>query len=235
MREKVVIKGDSKKVIYTQEHWKLLFDLRNKAKKIMKILEENGIKCLVHGSIARGDVHKKSDIDILIPYPIPSYRVEIIIEEMNMTIVSKRLMQATPLHVMKAQIELQDNIILTFPLFEMRKLEREFYKFGGEADLQDLMNNVRKPGVSKKLLLIEPIEEGHIESPVIGREEYVSEKIGVSIDIVKERVRVLTRRDKIGRTGVYFNYILAPDENFEEAFKRILDREPAIRRRLFRI
>ncbi|MEM1549289.1 MAG: nucleotidyltransferase domain-containing protein [Candidatus Methanomethylicia archaeon] len=235
MREKVIIKGDIRKVVYNQEQWILFSNLRSRAIKIMETLENNGLKCVVHGSIARGDVHKKSDIDILIPYPIPSYKLEIIIEENNLTVLNRKLVQATPSHVMKAHIELQDNIVLTFPMMEMRRLEREFYKFGGEADLEDLINNIRKPGVSKKLLLIEPIEEGHIESPVIGREEYVAEKVGVSIDIIKERERVLLRRDKIGRTGVYFKYALKPDETFEDIFKKILDRNPAIRRRSFRI
>ncbi|MCC6017826.1 MAG: nucleotidyltransferase domain-containing protein [archaeon YNP-LCB-003-016] len=231
MRRKVITKGDAKKVVYDQDHWSLFYSLRSKAREIMEALKKMGIDCVVHGSLARGDVHKDSDIDIFIPYPIPSYLVEIALDKIGAKIYGKELVQATPNHVMKAHIELSDNIIITFPLMNMRRLEREFYKFGGEVDLDDIINNRRKPGVTKSLLLIEPTEDGHIESPIIGREEYVAKILGVSIDIVKERERILMRRDEIGRTGVYFKYILSPAENFEEVFKNMLDRNPALRRR----
>ncbi|MCX8169241.1 MAG: nucleotidyltransferase domain-containing protein [Candidatus Methanomethylicia archaeon] len=231
MREKVVIKGDSREVVYSQEHWKLFHNLREKTRRIMEVLAVNGINCIVHGSIARGDVHRNSDIDILIPYTISSYKVELAIESLKLDVLSREITQATPLHVVKAHFKFVDNIIITFPMMEMRKLEREFYRFGGEADLNDIIDGRRKPGVSKKLLLIEPTEFGHIETPIVGREEYVAKVLGVSIDIVKERERVLIRRDEIGRTGVYLKYVLAPNENFEEVFKRILDRDPAIKRR----
>jgi predicted nucleotidyltransferase len=231
MRRKIITKGDSKRVVYDQDHWNLFYSLRSKAREIMEALKKVGIDCVVHGSLARGDVHKDSDIDIFIPYPIPSYLVEIALDKISVKIYSKELVQATPNHVMKAHIELGDNIIITFPLMNMRRLEREFYKFGGEVDLNDIINNRRRPGVTKSLLLIEPTEDGHIESPILGREEYVAKVLGVSIDIVKERERILMRRDEIGRTGVYFKYVLAPNENFEEIFKNLLDRNPALRRR----
>ncbi|MCS7366807.1 MAG: nucleotidyltransferase domain-containing protein [archaeon YNP-WB-062] len=231
MRRKVITKGDAKKVVYDQNHWSLFYSLRSKAREIMEALKKMGIDCVVHGSLARGDVHKDSDIDIFIPYPIPSYLVEITLDKIGVKIYGKELVQATPNHVMKAHIELGDNIIITFPLMNMRRLEREFYKFGGEVDLNDIINNRRKPGVTKSLLLIEPTEDGHIESPIVGREEYVAKILDVSIDIVKERERILMRRDEIGRTGVYFKYILSSTENFEEVFKNMLDRNPALRRR----
>jgi len=64
------------------------------------------------------------------------------------------------------------------------------------------------------------------------KEAEVDEKLGVSVDIVKERVYVLTRRDESGRTGVYLKRRLAPHESFEEVLRRLRDEDPAIRKLL---
>ena len=55
--------------------------------------------------------------------------------------------------------------------------------------------------------------------------------LGVSLNTVLDRVRALLRRDKIGRTGVFIEKVLAPDETFEQAMKKIADKNPAVRRR----
>jgi predicted nucleotidyltransferase len=86
--------------------------------------------------------------------------------------------------------------------------------------------------VDKRLFLIEPIQEGHIETPVIGNEIVVAKKVGVSLKIVKERVKILMRRDEVGRTGVYLKRQLAPEETFESVLKHISDRDPVVRRRV---
>ena len=87
-------------------------------------------------------------------------------------------------------------------------------------------------GVDKRLILIEPTKEGHIESPVIGNEIITARKVGVSKKIVQERLKVLIRRDEVGRTGVYLKRQLAPDDTFEALLKRISDRDPVVRRRV---
>jgi predicted nucleotidyltransferase len=115
-----------------------------------------------------------------------------------------------------------------------KRREWEFYRFGGVIDLEELMKDRRVAGVDKRLLLIEPTLEGHKESSVIGRERQVAKLLGVSLDLVEERIRVLGRRDRIGRTGVYLNRQLSPEENFEEVLKQISEKDPIIRRRLSR-
>ena len=59
-----------------------------------------------------------------------------------------------------------------------------------------------------------------------------AKKVGVSLKIVEERVKILMRRDEVGRTGVYLKRQLAPDENFEAVLKHISDRDPVVRRRV---
>ena len=50
---------------------------------------------------------------------------------------------------MKAHIEVNETVSVSFPLMEMRRVEREFYRYGGEADLTQLQADVRVAGVDK--------------------------------------------------------------------------------------
>ncbi len=155
----------------------------------------------------------------------------VLVEQKNLNIFEKRIVQATPKHLVKAHVYLSELICITFPLTSMREREFDFIRFGGTLTLDDLLENRRVPGVDKRLMLIEPTEIGHKESPIIGLEAIVAKKVGVNVELIKERVRVLTTRDKVGRTGVYLNHPLAPDENIEEIFKQIVDSDPIVRRR----
>jgi predicted nucleotidyltransferase len=98
----------------------------------------------------------------------------------------------------------------------------------------DISSNVRVPGVDKRLVMIEPTDTGHIEYGVVGYESSVAKKVGVSVSIANERVRVLKRRDEVGRTGVYKTYHLQDDETFETAAKKLADSDPALRRTIKR-
>ncbi len=230
MAKKPVLRGDEQEVVYSPEHWRLLHSLRERAIQIMRALESRGIPSIVHGSVARGDVTSQSDVDIVVPIVVPTFRVEAVIEELGLPIISKKIVQATPFHVLKAHIELEENTVVTIPLVPLTSREREFYKFGGEVALKDLENGRRVPGVDKRLMLIVPTPQGHKERPIIGAEEEAARVVGVSLDIVKERVRVLVRRDTIGRTGVYLKEEIPLDESFENALRKIADRDPAVRR-----
>ena len=222
-------------VYYNEEQWELLRKKREKAKKVMEILKSRGIYSIVHGSIARGDVTPSSDIDIFIPFTVPSYIVELALEEAGFRPYRRYLVQATPSSTPKAYIILdeEEELIVSFPLARLSKTEYEFYKFGGLVTLEDIYNDVRVPGVDKRLVLIEPTDFGHVESPVIGREGMVARKLGISVETVLERVRVLTRREEVGRTGVFLKCELAPYEAFESVLSR-LSRENQYLRRVLR-
>jgi len=140
--------------------------------------------------------------------------------------------QATPTYAAKAHIEIDENTSISFPLTQMRKVEREFYRFGGEATLKDLEAGSRVAGINKQLIVIEPTEKGHRESAVVGREEQVAKLLGITAETVKNRVHTLLRRDDVGRTGVFLKRELRENETFEEALKKVADQNPAIRRRL---
>jgi hypothetical protein len=219
-------------VIYDFERWNLLEKFRQKSERIMEALEVFHLESTVHGSIARGDVNKKSDIDIFIPSQPSSFLVETALEKAGISINRRLIVQATPSYAMKAYIEVDENTSVSFPLMKMRKVEREFYRFGGEVTIENLREDMRVCGVDKRLMVIEPIEKGHKESTIIGCEEQVAKLLGISVETVLDRVHALLRRDEVGRTGVFIERELSSNENFEMALKRLTDQNPAVRRRL---
>lgn len=227
---KPVYKPETREITYDEARWKILEDKRKRGREILEHLKKNSIYGILHGSVARGDVSSKSDVDIFIPNLTPSYIIELSLEE---NIMGREIVQATPWQLIKGQIILDNNTTVTFPLVRPKRLEYEFYLFGGQIDLKGIKEKKRVPGMDKRLMMIEPTEKGHIEYTVFGREAEVAKKIGVSVDIVRERIDVLRRRDIIGRTGVYLKRTLSPEESFEEVLKKILDRDVSLRRRAF--
>ena len=224
-------RAEQLEVVYDKEHWKLLKNLRFKTTQLMQALEENNLRSVVHGSIARGDVSETSDIDLFLPEPLSSFSIEMVLERSGFHAYQRKVVQATPLYAMKGYILLDPQTSISFPLAKMRPVEKEFYKFGGEASINELKEQKRVIGVDKRLMLIEPTIEGHIETAIVGQEENVANILGVSLNTVLDRVRALLRRDKIGRTGVFIEKEVTPDETFEQAMKKIVDKNPAVRRR----
>ncbi|MBN1245574.1 nucleotidyltransferase domain-containing protein [Candidatus Bathyarchaeota archaeon] len=224
--------AEYKEVVYSSARWALLGELREKATQIMTALEGFRLRTLVHGSIARGDVNKNSDVDVFIAEPQSSFLVETALERAHMPVNARLLIQATPNYAMKAYIEVDVGVSVSFPLMRMRRVEREFYRFGGEVNLNQLKAGTRVPGVDKRLMLIEPTTKGHAESSIINREEVAAKRLGVSAETVLDRVHALLKRDKVGRTGVFIKKELAPDETFEMALKKLADENPAVRRRM---
>jgi len=224
--------ADYKEVTYNSARWALLREYREKAVQIMAALESFRLQTLVHGSIARGDVNKNSDIDVFIAEPPSSFLVETALEKARISVSERLLVQATPNYAMKAYIEIDAKASVSFPLMRMRRVEREFYKFGGEVTLNQLRAGTRVAGADKRLMLIEPTEKGHMESNIVGREELTAKILGVSAETVRDRARALLKRDEVGRTGVFIKKELAPDETFEMALKKLADLNPAVRRRM---
>ncbi len=221
-----------REITYDAERWNLLKKFRQKAMHTMEALEISHLDSIVHGSIARGDVNNKSDVDVFIPFQTSSFTIETTLERAGISVNRRLVVQATPTYAMKAYLEIGENMSVSFPLMKMRKVEREFYKFGGEIALQNLKSNMRVHGVDKRLMLIEPTHEGHKESTIVGREEQAAKLLGISVETVLDRVHALLRRDKVGRTGIFIEKELSSDETFELALKRLADQKPAVRRRL---
>jgi predicted nucleotidyltransferase len=145
---------EHREIIYNVERWSLLKHFRQNAMRLMEALGEFHLNSILHGSIARGDVNRKSDVDIFIPDQPSSFIVETALDKAGISTNRHLIVQATPTYAMKAYIEIDDRTSVSFPLMKMRKVEREFYIFGGKATLEDLNNHVRVLGVDKRLVLI---------------------------------------------------------------------------------
>ena len=158
--------------------------------------------------------------------------VELALEQYNIIPTGRVLIQATPNYAPKGYFEIEENASVSMPLVKLHRNEMEFYKFAGEIVLEDTKLNKRVPGVNKHLMLIEPRESGHIETSIIGNEAYISKLLGINIEIVLERVRILLRRSKHGRTGRFTELELTSDENFECVLKRYATKYPSLRKRL---
>lgn len=224
---------DTVEVTYRNEQWALLHGFRQKAVGLMAAFDTRHILSIVHGSIARGDVKRNSDIDLFIPDPPSSFQIETALEQAKINVTSHRtVIQATPSYAMKGYIEIDEAITVSFPLMNLRRVEREFYRYSGEVDLNQLKAEARVIGVDKRLMLVQPTEKGHIESSIIGREEQIAKTLGITVETVLDRVHALKKRDAVGRTGVFVKKELASDETFELALKRLADANPAVRRRL---
>jgi hypothetical protein len=223
-KHKVLRIPEFSEVIYNSEHWNLLRKLRNDALDVMKKLISCGFRPVIYGSVARGDVDPSSDIDVVITYTVEPYRIINCLELRGYIPKRKYIVIATPSSTPKGYIELDDLGLKTvsFPLSPLNPREYEFYKFGGLLTYNDLVKNIRVPGVTKQLVLIIPTDVGHKEAPVIGYEGFASKLLGISIETVNERIRILTRRDRHGRTGVYVKYELAPHESFEDGIRELI-------------
>jgi hypothetical protein len=224
--------SDYKEVCYSDKRWVLLAELREKALKIMVALGDSRLGSVTYGSIARGDVTSHSDVDVFVSEVQSSFLVESALEKAGIKVCRRLAVQATPNYAMKAHLEIDEVTSVSFPLISMRRVEREFYKFGGEVTRSQIGDKVRVKGVDKRLMLIEPTECGHLESSIVGKEEQVAKMLGIAYETVSDRTHTLLRRNVVGRTGVFVKKELGEDETFELVLKKLADRNPAVRRRL---
>ncbi|MHC1591370.1 MAG: nucleotidyltransferase domain-containing protein [Candidatus Helarchaeales archaeon] len=233
-REKVLPNYFEEEVVYSKEHWSLFRKLREKTKKILSALKN--FNAATHGSIARGDITPQSDIDIIILDKVDEFELVRPLDLIGYHEFQERyLIQATPLSAIKGTIVLEKNISITFPLIAFYPRERDFYAFGGILSIQDAFKDARVPGINKQLLFIEPTAGGHLAWRVTEENAAIaSKRLGINIHTILERLRVLERRDRVGRTGIFLKRALSPDESFGEVLRNIERKNPASRRRIRR-
>jgi len=140
---------------------------------------------------------------------------------------------ATPQDSIRLYIHLSELECITVPLTRLEKNNLQFYDFGGKIDLNQLKQDIRVPGIDKRLVFIKPTSNGHEELSLIGNEHLAAKEIGISINSVNERVKVLLRREKHGRTGVFFKKQMDASESTEEALKKLADKHSLVRKKLY--
>ncbi|MBY8991311.1 MAG: nucleotidyltransferase domain-containing protein [Candidatus Lokiarchaeota archaeon] len=234
MKEKKILRDYNNLITYSKDSWALLKDKRSNAIKLLEIFVKEGFNPFVYGSIARGDVHESSDIDITFVQKIPSFQVEYILHKNGYENYFREIIMATPLDSIKLYIHLSELESITVPLTKFEKKAIEFYNFGGKIALNELQSGNRVSGIDKRLVLIKPNQDGHEESSVIGNEALAAKQVGVGINTVNERIRVLLRREKYGKTGVYLKQTLQLNESTEEALKKLAKKKAIVRKKLLK-
>lgn len=221
-----------REVIYDNAHWELLKKKRSIANKVLKYLSRKGIRGYIFGSVARGDVHINSDMEIIIPEHSLLSIIDVYLSQ-GLNIIEKEIIQATPNSALKVLFYLDNLTSVTVPVVPLNKLEFEFYKYGGTIELPSSLDPYKRvPGVDKRLCMIIPTLRGHVEFSIFNREAEVSKILGVSPELIRERELMLTRRDRVGRTGVYLRIKLSPDEDIMKTLRLLKDTNPIVRRLL---
>ena len=231
MSKEQILRHYYHRVIYTKEIWSLLESKRNRAKVLLEILAK--FNPFIYGSIARGNVHKESDIDIIITQQIPSFQIEFTLNQNGFENYFREIIMATPQDSIKLYIHLSELECITIPLTKLDRKSEEFYKFGGKINLDQLNNNIRVPGIDKRLVFIKPNQHGHEEFSIIDNEAIAVKELGINIGTLLERKKVLLRREKHGRTGVFFKRNLDFHETTEAVLKEMANKKPIIRKKLF--
>ncbi len=219
-------------VIYDEERWSILWEKRAAALRIMEALLRAGIDSIVYGSVARGDVHRLSDVEVYIPRPVSPVLAETIIEREFGGWIKREVVQATPSYVPKGYIYIDELSIVSFPLAETLKSEAVFYDIAGKLNLDGVRRRDRVAGMNKALKVVIPTSYGHSEFPAEKDPELAANLIGVDPLDLRKRINVLVRRREHGKTGVYSKIVLEEGESFSSVLNQLLDRNPRIRRRI---
>lgn len=231
MSKEKILRDHSKTITYSETHWNLLREKRKRAKYLLNMFK--GLNPYIFGSIARGDVNKNSDIDIIFPYPIPSFKIEYILNKNGITKYFREIIMATPKDTIKLYIYLSELESITLPINRLNKRYSEFYDFGGKINLNELKMQIRSPGIDKRLVFIKPNPQGHEEYSILNNEALVAKELGINIETILERKRVLLKREKYGRTGVFLKRKLDVNESTEVILKELANKKSIIRKKLY--
>lgn len=219
-------------IIYSEKHLELLHEKREKSKILLDMFVREGVNPFIYGSIARGDIHNDSDIDLVIIQSIAPYQIEIILEKNGFKNYYREIIMATPTDTVKLYIYLNELESITIPLSKFDKRSVEFYDFGGKINLNQLDNNIRVPGIDKRLVFIQPNINGHEEYSIIGNEHLAAKQLNVGIELINERKKVLLKREKFGKTGVFLKRPIEMNESTEDVVKKLANKMSIVRKKL---
>ena len=169
----------------------------------------------------------------MITQQIPSFQIEFNLNQHGFENYFREIIMATPQDSIKLYIHLSELECITLPLTKLNRNSEEFYKFGGKINLEQLNNNIRVPGIDKRLVYIKPNQYGHEEFSIIDNEAIAVKELGINIKTVLERKKVLLRREKHGRTGVFLKRKLDFHESTEAVLKELANKKSFIRKKLF--
>ncbi|ABL78053.1 nucleotidyltransferase domain-containing protein [Thermofilum pendens] len=224
--------SDEVHVVYSEETWRVFRELREKARVALRCLDVLRIPVYVVGSVARGDVTRKSDVDLFLERCVaPSY-VTGLLEECGFLVEKYEVIWASPQTAVKLVIHVEDNVKVTLPVTDLSPAEKEFPRFAGSVTSEDVDAGRRVAGVNKFLRFIEPTEDGHVEWSILGREEEVARRLGISLGTVLEREAMRMKRWARGKSGFLVHECLDPRLSPEDLLRRLATRNQLLRKKL---
>jgi len=232
MKGPKILRDHFDSVTYSENHLKLLQQKRERSKTLLEMFVKEGLNPFIYGSIARGDIHNDSDIDMVLIQSIAPYQIEIILDKNGFNNYFREIIMATPADTLKLYIYLNELESITIPISKFNKKSSEFYDFGGKINLNQIINSIRVPGVNKRLVLIQPTFDGHEEYSIIGNENLAAKQLNVGINLINERIRVLLRREKLGKTGVFLKRSIGVGETTELVLKQLSNKNTIVRKKL---
>ena len=233
MSKEKILRDHIDNIEYSENDWAILKAKRARAIKIMEMFTKERLNPFIYGSVARGNVHQNSDIDIIFTDQIPSFQIELLLDKNDINDYFREIIMATPKDSIKMYIYLSELESITLPISRLGKDGVEFYECGGRINLHQLREGYRIPGIDKRLVLIKPTSKGHEEISIIGNEAIAAKEVGISIKTVMERKKVLLKREKYGRTGVFLKKPIDFNESTEEVLKKLANRKSIIRKKLY--
>ncbi|MFW9897758.1 MAG: DNA polymerase subunit beta [Candidatus Thorarchaeota archaeon] len=232
MSKEKILRDHIDTIVYSENDWAILKSKRARAIKLMDMFTKERFNPFIYGSVARGNVHQNSDIDIIFTDQIPSFQIELLLDKNEINDYFREIIMATPKDSIKLYIYLSELESITVPISKLGKNEVEFYDFGGKINLHQLKEGYRIPGIDKRLVLIKPTSKGHEEISIIGNEAMAAKEVGINIKTVMERKKVLLKREKYGRTGVFLKKPIDFNESTEEVLKKLANEKSIIRKKL---
>jgi len=234
MSKEKILREHEISVVYSDIDWQILNSKRNRATNLLEMFAKEGLNPYIYGSIARGNVHQDSDIDIVFTDQIPSYQIEFLLGKNGFKNYFREIIIATPLDSIKLYIYLSELECITVPLSKLDSKGMEFYDFGGKVNLKQLKSNIRVSGIDKRLVLIKPTSKGHDEFSIINNERIAAKVLGINIETVNERIKVLLKREKHGRTGVFLKKSIEMDKSTEDVLKKLANKKSIVRKKLYK-
>ena len=121
MKEHKILRDHFNTVTYSENRLKLLQQKRERSKSLLEMFVKEGLNPFIYGSVARGDVHNDSDIDIVLIQSIAPYQIEIILDKNGFNNYFKEIIMATPADTLKLYIYLNELESITIPLSKFDK------------------------------------------------------------------------------------------------------------------
>ncbi|MHA1105684.1 MAG: nucleotidyltransferase domain-containing protein [Promethearchaeota archaeon] len=120
-----ILRNHNRIIKYKKNDWELLNNKRLQALKLLNIFVMAGFNPYIYGSVARGDVHVDSDIDIVFLQRISSFLVEHVLFKNGYDNYFREIIMATPGDTIKLYIYLSERILFIWRKNQSKSVKKK--------------------------------------------------------------------------------------------------------------